>query len=72
MIDVQLYIENNRIDLFDDETISLTSSIQNVRDIAKVFSDYSQTFTVPANDRNNKLFKHFYNFSNICRLPFTK
>ena len=62
MIDVQLYIENNRIDLFDDETISLTSSIQNVRDIAKVFSDYSQTFTVPANDRNNKLFKHFYNF----------
>jgi len=62
MIDVQLYIENNRIDLFDDETISLTSSIQNVRDIAKVFSDYSQTFTVPANDRNNKIFKHFYNF----------
>ena len=62
MIDVQLYIENNRIDLFDDETISLTSSIQNIRDIAKVFSDYSQTFTVPANDRNNKLFKHFYNF----------
>ena len=62
MIDVQLYIENNRVDLFDDETISLTSSIQNVRDIAKVFSDYSQTFTVPANDRNNKLFKHFYNF----------
>jgi len=62
MIDVQLYIENNRIDLFDDETISLTSSIQNVRDIAKIFSDYSQTFNVPANDRNNKIFKHFYNF----------
>ena len=62
MIDVQLYIEDNRIDLFDDETISLTSSIQNVRDIAKIFSDYSQTFTVPANNRNNKIFKHFYNF----------
>ena len=62
MIDVQLYIEDERIDLFDDETIELTSTIQNVRDIAKVFADYSQTFTVPANERNNKLFKHFYNF----------
>ena len=61
MIDVQLYIENNRIDLFDDETIELTSTIQDVRDIAKVFADYSKTFTVPANERNNKIFKHFYN-----------
>ena len=42
MIDVQLYIENNRIDLFDDETIELTSTIQDVRDIAKVFADYSK------------------------------
>tara|TARA_B110000879_G_scaffold115962_1_gene154256 strand:+ start:599 stop:3223 length:2625 start_codon:yes stop_codon:yes gene_type:complete len=62
MINVQLYIEDERIDLFDDETIELTSTIQNVRDIAKVFADYSRTFTVPANERNNKLFKHFYNF----------
>ena len=42
MINVQLYIEDERIDLFDDETIELTSAIQNVRDIAKVFADYSQ------------------------------
>lgn len=61
MIDVQLYIENNRVDLFDDEAIQLTSTIQDVRDIAKVFADYSKTFTVPANERNNKIFKHFYN-----------
>ena len=61
MIDVQLYIENNRVDLFDDEAIQLTSTIQDVRDISKVFADYSKTFTVPANERNNKIFKHFYN-----------
>tara|TARA_B110000483_G_scaffold130709_1_gene156459 strand:- start:703 stop:3588 length:2886 start_codon:yes stop_codon:yes gene_type:complete len=61
MIDVQLYIENNRVDLFDDETIELTSTIQDIRDISKIFADYSKTFTVPANERNNKIFKHFYN-----------
>ena len=51
-----------RIDLFKDETISLTQSIQNVKDIAKVFTDFTKTFTVPATKDTNKLFKHYYNF----------
>ena len=32
MIDVQLYIENNRIDLFDDETITRGRQYFNVYD----------------------------------------
>jgi hypothetical protein len=64
---LQLYIEDNDgimqlIDLFDDETVELTSTIQDVRDIGKVFTDYTQTFTVPASDTNNKIFRHFYNY----------
>jgi hypothetical protein len=59
--EVQLYIEGQRVDLFNDETIQITSSIQNVKDIAKVFTDYSQTFTLPASVTNNKIFKHYYN-----------
>jgi hypothetical protein len=59
--EVQLYIEGQRVDLFNDETIQITSSIQNVKDIAKVFTDYSQTFTLPASTTNNKIFKHYYN-----------
>ena len=50
-----------RLDLFDDETIQLTDSIQDVKDIKKVFTAFSQTFKVPASDNNNKLFKHYYN-----------
>lgn len=50
----------NRIELFEDEKISLTSSIQNVNDISKVFTDYSQSFTIPASDNNNEIFKHWY------------
>ena len=61
--EVQLYISNTRVDLFKDETISLTDSIQNVRDISKVFATFTKTFTLPASSTNNKLFKHYYNFN---------
>lgn len=50
----------NRIELFEDEKISVTSSIQNVNDISKVFTDYSQSFTIPASDNNNEIFRHWY------------
>lgn len=59
---LQLYIGSERIDLFDDEQVSLTQTIQNVRDIAKVFTDFSKSFTLPASKTNNKIFKHYYNF----------
>lgn len=50
----------NRIELFNDEKISVVSSIQNFNDISKLFTDYSQTFTVPASKHNNEIFKHWY------------
>ena len=55
---VQLYIQGQRLDLFDDEDIVITSSIQNSKDISKIFTDFSQSFTVPASKSNNKIFKH--------------
>ena len=57
---VQVYIEGQRLDLFNDETISVTSTQQNVQDISKVFTDFSQSFSVPATPNNNKIFQHFY------------
>jgi hypothetical protein len=60
MISVGVFINNERIELFDDEKISVTSSIQNINDISKVFTDYSQTFTVPASKKNNRIFLHWY------------
>lgn len=64
--DMTGYISNQvvnvvkRIELFNDEKISITSSIQNVNDISKVFTDYSQSFTIPASDNNNEIFRHWY------------
>ena len=53
---IQLYIEGQRVDLFDDESVVLTQTIQNVKDVQKVFTDYSKTFTLPATKENNKIF----------------
>lgn len=61
MIGTTIYIEGVKLDLFDDETIELNSSAQNINDISKVFSDFSQSFTVPASDNNNAIFQHYYN-----------
>ncbi len=70
MITVGIYIkdaitlEYKRVELFSDEKISVNSSIQNVNDISKTFTDYSQTFVIPASKQNNKIFKHWYENSN--------
>lgn len=51
-----------RTDLFADESISITQVIQDVKDISKIFTDFSKTFTIPATAENNRLFKHYYNY----------
>jgi len=60
--EVQLFISDTRVDLFQDETISITDSLQNVSDISKIFSPFSKQFNLPASATNNILFKHYYNF----------
>jgi len=63
MIGIQLYIEGEQVELFKDESVSLTQTIQNVTDFSKIFADYSRSFKVPCSKQNNKIFKHFYNSS---------
>jgi len=63
MLEMQLYIKSQRVDLFKDESVTLTDSIQNVRDIEKIFTSFSQSFSLPASKTNNKIFKHYYNFN---------
>ena len=62
MLNLQLYIEGTEVELFKDESVSLTQTLQNVKDISKIFTDFTKTFNVPASKENNKLFKHFYNY----------
>jgi hypothetical protein len=59
---VQLFIENEEVDVFQDGSITIQSSIKDVKDPAKIFTDFSKNFTLPATDRNNIKFKHFYKY----------
>jgi hypothetical protein len=65
---IQIFVEPildsgdfQEIELFTDENIEVTSTIQNISDISKVFTDFSQSFTIPASPNNNAIFQHFYN-----------
>jgi hypothetical protein len=49
-----------KLDLFQDEKISVTQNLINYQDISKLFADYSQSFTIPASTRNNKILKYWY------------
>ena len=51
------------MDMFKDESVSLTQTIQNVKDIAKVFTNFTKTFSLPASKDNNKVFEHYYNYN---------
>lgn len=64
---VKVFIEDMQVTLFSDEGISITSSVLDIEDITVNTTDYSKTFTVPANENNNWIFKHYYN-ANIDNL----
>ena len=61
MYRVDLYIDGQKADLFDNESIEMNLNAQNIKDISKVFGDFSNSFTIPASATNNKIFKHYYN-----------
>lgn len=68
ILNLALFLKNDilnnyqRTDLFNDETISITQVIQDVKDISLIFTNFTKTFTIPATDENNRLFKHYYNY----------
>src|SRR6056300_1376500 len=62
MQSIQLYIGTDRVEMFDDESVNITQSIKNAKDISKVFTTFTRQFSVPASKTNNKIFKHYYNY----------
>jgi hypothetical protein len=57
---IKIYVENNILDLFQDESIQFTSKLSDIEKLSNVFSDYSDSFTVPATPNNNLIFKHYF------------
>ena len=61
MVQLQLFIEGQEVELHDNESVTLTQTLQDVLDIQKIYTDYTRTFNVPASKVNNSIFKHFQN-----------
>ena len=59
---LELIIEGQKVDLFKDESVSITDTLNNISDISKVFAPFSKTFNLPASSTNNTIFKHYYNY----------
>lgn len=57
---IELVIDNKVVDFFEDEGIELTQALKDIRDIGAIFTDFTQSFTVPATEHNNTIFKHYY------------
>lgn len=53
-------IDFQKLDLFGDETIELTSKLSDIEKLSNVFMDYSNTFTIPATDNNSNILEHYY------------
>jgi len=58
---IAIYINNERVDLFGGEEINIVSSVLEISDINKNTTEFSQSFTLPATNINNNIFKHYYN-----------
>jgi len=55
----RIFSDYVKLDMFKDESVSISDSIQDVRDISKIFTTFSQQFNLPASKTNNKFFKHY-------------
>lgn len=64
MLQVSLFVEDEKLDLFEGDSLSINLSLQDIKDISKVFTEYTKSFSIPASKTNNRIFKHYYN-SNI-------
>jgi hypothetical protein len=60
---VEVYIDDQRLDLFTDESIEINRTIKDFRELDKVFTDYTQPFTIPASKNNNIAMSHWYDES---------
>ena len=57
---VGVFVENRKLDLYKDDSIEIVSSVADTSDVSKIRTDFSKSFTVPASDNNNNIFKHYY------------
>jgi len=59
-MDLGIYINGQRLELFPGDRIEINNSVKTISDISKVFADFSQAISVPASNINNPIFEYWY------------
>ena len=59
---IDIYIEGQKLDLFDGDNISIQQKVKDADDIT-LKTDFSQSFSVPASKTNNLIFEHYYDYT---------
>jgi hypothetical protein len=59
----KLIADGKQLDLFQDETITLSNNITGLFDISVLPSDFTRQITIPGTKINNAFFKHVYDIS---------
>jgi hypothetical protein len=60
MNELQIISNNQLLDVYENEAISLNYQIEDILDITKKTTSYSKTIKLPGTPFNNKFFKHFF------------
>jgi hypothetical protein len=55
-----IVIDGQVVDLFKDETISLNRQMKDLQKLSTIYTDFTQTFQIPASDSNNQIFQNFF------------
>ena len=60
-------LDNGQVicDLYEEEDIPLSLSIDNFKNVAEKIQSYSKDFNLPATKRNNKIFTHIFEITKI-------
>ena len=58
----EIYIENNRLDLYKDISAEFTYNVDDIKDFSARNTNFSKTIVIPGNATNNKLFGHIFEF----------
>ena len=59
-ITINPFSEKDTLDLFEDETIPITFTVNDIRDVSSKNTSYSKDFDLPATKKNNRYFNHIY------------
>ena len=62
---IQLFIENNEIEISDDVQIAITKQFEELSNPTTIINDWSKTVSIPFTENNNRIFGHIYNIDKL-------